>query len=289
MLQNTVLAASEAPTFVFKASIGPFTTGTSLLEAVLVLWVVVALTIGLDWAMRTRKTVRSLSPKGLRGLMRADKKSRWLVGATFVLLAIVILSSLQQFAVSGTSFASAYGSPTSSLNFTRSFFALADVLASFSLWLMFHHRLGVLRRGESSVDLANPPTTRPEYLPLTGRAGPQSPIVSFVGGMRYASIVTNWTWPLVRLTLGSESLSLGPSVRWLSFFVTSRMIRYDQLVEVQAVGRNGLLSAGVRFRASDGQWVIFWASNRPLVLDAIGRMGIEVRAEPIRFNYFSPG
>jgi hypothetical protein len=58
-------------------------------------------------------------------------------------------------------------------------------------------------------------------------------------------------------------------MRLLAQFVPTWEIRYDDLAEVQAVGKIPLFSTGVRFRAtSTNEWIVFWTFNRPKVLQA---------------------
>jgi hypothetical protein len=62
-------------------------------------------------------------------------------------------------------------------------------------------------------------------------AGPES---SCRGGMRLAWF--NATWPLVRLVLMRNGIRLEPSIRFLRWMVPVWEVRYDELLEAQAVG-----------------------------------------------------
>jgi hypothetical protein len=79
-------------------------------------------------------------------------------------------------------------------------------------------------------------------------------------------------------------------MRLLAQFVPTWEIRYDDLAEVQAVGKTPLFSTGVRFRAaSTNEWIVFWTFNRPKVLQAISNHGVQVNSLPIRVRYTDPG
>src|SRR5664280_1118756 len=113
---------------------------------------------------------------------------------------------------------------------------------------------------------------------------------SFVGGMRIGWYTA--TRPLVSLTLFSEGLSMeaNKSRHLLRHAVPVWQARYDDLAEVQAVGKVPLIATGSRFRtASTGEWAVFWTSERPRVLQALSAHGVDVKAEPIRFRYTDPG
>ena len=100
------------------------------------------------------------------------------------------------------------------------------------------------------------------------------------------------TRPLVSLTLFSEGLSMeaNESRHLLRHAVPVWQARYDDLAEVQAVGKMPLIATGIRFRtASTGEWAVFWTSDRPRVLQALSAHGLDVKTEPIRFRYTDPG
>jgi hypothetical protein len=111
---------------------------------------------------------------------------------------------------------------------------------------------------------------------------------SFVGGMRL--MLFNATWPLVRLKLLEEGLRLESSIRVLRWLVPVWEIRFDDVSEVQAVGRIPLFTTGIRIRArSTNECIIFWSVNRASVLDALSAIGLPVNSRPIRIRYWNPG
>src|SRR5664280_3276703 len=73
---------------------------------------------------------------------------------------------------------------------------------------------------------------------------------SFVGGMRIGWYTA--TRPLVSLTLFSEGLSMeaNESRHLLRHAVPVWQARYDDLAEVQAVGKMPLIATGIRFRTA---------------------------------------
>jgi hypothetical protein len=128
-------------------------------------------------------------------------------------------------------------------------------------------------------------------VPRGRRAGDldeDSPEAAFVGGMRLGGSLRgyNATWPLARLTLVRDGFRIERSARLLP--VPSWAARYDELTEVQAVGKISLFTTGVRFRASDGAWVVFWTRDRIAVMEAFASRGVAVNTEPIRFNFLHP-
>jgi hypothetical protein len=119
------------------------------------------------------------------------------------------------------------------------------------------------------------------------------PDVSFVGGIRVGSArVTlpfflgwNASFPFVRLSLFSDGLRLERSHRSLRYLIPTWEVRYDDLIEVQAVGR-----LGIRFRTrSTNEWAIFWAKDRSAVMRAVAEHGVVVNTEAVRFHYLNPG
>jgi hypothetical protein len=119
---------------------------------------------------------------------------------------------------------------------------------------------------------------------------------SFVGGMRMGGPSGTWrfglnvTWPLVRLSLFPSGLRMEASNRVHSGGIPVWEARYDELSEIQAVGRIPLFSTGIRFRiAATNEWVIFWSPDRPAVLQAIGAHGLVANHRPIRFRNLDPG
>ena len=114
------------------------------------------------------------------------------------------------------------------------------------------------------------------------------PLASYVGGLR--GPVVNASWPLVRLNLFPNGLRLQPNNRMSKSVVPIWEALFDELTEVQAVGRIKWLSTGIRFRAgSQGEWVVFWAHDRPQVLASVQERGVGVNPVPVPFRYLSPG
>ena len=110
---------------------------------------------------------------------------------------------------------------------------------------------------------------------------------SFIGGMRLAWF--NATWPLVRLGLRRNGIRLEPSTRFLRWIVPVWEVRYDELLEVQAVGNIPLFTVGIRLRATSG-WVVFWAMNakvREGVLRRIAEQGVPVGVAPKPFHFLN--
>src|ERR1700686_1798696 len=124
-----------------------------------------------------------------------------------------------------------------------------------------------------------PPARRLIGLDPTGGASR-----TFIGGMRLA--LWNATWPLVRLSLFAHGVRLEASVWILKVLVPTWEATYEDIVEVQAMGRISLVTTGIRFRTrSTNEWVIFWTLRRPEVLQAIAEKGLVVNADPVRFRY----
>ena len=116
-------------------------------------------------------------------------------------------------------------------------------------------------------------------------AGPES---SCRGGMRLAWF--NATWPLVRLVLMRNGIRLEPSIRFLRWMVPVWEVRYDELLEAQAVGNIPLFTIGIRLRATGG-WVVFWAMTaqvRDGLLRRIADQGVQVGVAPKPFHFLNP-
>jgi hypothetical protein len=124
-------------------------------------------------------------------------------------------------------------------------------------------------------------------------------IKSFTGGMRYGySGMANWTYPLVTLDIYQSGLELRSTFAFLRGLVPIWGARYDEISVVQWLGRPapdssiaGTLTMvrGVKFTATDGDYVIFWCYERDQVLGALAKRGLKINAERKRFNYFNPG
>jgi hypothetical protein len=120
-----------------------------------------------------------------------------------------------------------------------------------------------------------------------GLQGPR--LASFIGGIRTQPRLTpagfNATVPMVRLSLFSNGLRVGPSTPLLSLSVPTWEARFDELDVIQAVGRVQGLTTGVLFRKSQShEWVIFWTTNREKVFTTLEQMGITVSREPVRLR-----
>jgi len=111
---------------------------------------------------------------------------------------------------------------------------------------------------------------------------------SFVGGERRSSF--NATYPLVRLDVHTDGLRLRPSAKLLRGLVPIWEARLLELSEVQAIGNIPLFTTGIRFRIeSTSDWIIFWTTQRSVVLWRLESLGLKVSAEPLPFNHFKPG
>lgn len=111
---------------------------------------------------------------------------------------------------------------------------------------------------------------------------------SCLGGMRLAWF--NATWPLVRLVLMRNGIRLEPSLRFLKRVVPVWEVRYDELLEAQAVGNIPLFTVGIRLRTTGG-WVVFWAMKakvRERLLRRIAEQGVKVGLVPKRFHFLNP-
>jgi hypothetical protein len=122
---------------------------------------------------------------------------------------------------------------------------------------------------------------------------------SFVGGMRYGYTgFANWGRGLVTLDIYQSGLELRPRYSFLRFLVPIWRARYDEISEVRWMGGStpdssivmGLLVMvrGVRFTTTDGDYVIFWCTERDQILDTLARRGLKIEAARERFKYFSP-
>lgn len=114
-------------------------------------------------------------------------------------------------------------------------------------------------------------------------------LTSFVGGMRTQPRLGpagfNATVPLVRLSLFSNGLRVGPSSSLLSMSVPTWEARFEELDVIQAVGRVKGLTTGILFRKSKShEWVIFWTTNREMVFTTLDHMGVTVSREPVRLR-----
>ena len=120
--------------------------------------------------------------------------------------------------------------------------------------------------------------------------GPPIPgVQTYIGGLRLKFVFLNFGWPAARLTLCEEGLHIGPSMFVFRPFVPVRAFRYDDLLEVQAIG-NFVLTRGIRFTSrSTGRWAIFWTLSRAEILSHVSELTQHVNEVPVRLNYWNPG
>lgn len=111
-----------------------------------------------------------------------------------------------------------------------------------------------------------------------------------IGGMRVGRFAFNATWPLAALELHEAGLRVATR-RLLKLMAVTWEALYEELIEVQAVGKIPLLTTGIRFRVKsrENSWVIFWCLRRKRVLQALTDRGVAVRNEPDRLHLFDPG
>ncbi len=111
---------------------------------------------------------------------------------------------------------------------------------------------------------------------------------SYLGGMRHGGF--NASWPLVRLDLFPTGRRMLSSTRLLRGLVPQWEARFDELREVQAVGKIKWLSTGIRFRTERvDDWIVFWTIHRPRVLASIENFGVTVNPDPKRVYFFNAG
>jgi hypothetical protein len=130
---------------------------------------------------------------------------------------------------------------------------------------------------------------------VTGAALGKEPLQTFIGGMRVPlwgrNVLGGWnvTFPFVRLTLFSEGLRVSASVPFLSPLVPKWEARYEELVEIAAVGKIDGFTSGILFRTEErGGWILFWASQRDVILRLLSSYGLVVESTPRPLNYFRP-
>jgi hypothetical protein len=112
--------------------------------------------------------------------------------------------------------------------------------------------------------------------------------VSYIGGMRLGGF--NATWPLVRLDLFPTGIRMHSSIRLLRSMIPRWEARFEELQEVQAVGRIQLLTTGVRLRTGGADsWIIFWTAHRSQVLETIKSFDVAVDPAPRRLYLLNPG
>jgi hypothetical protein len=114
-------------------------------------------------------------------------------------------------------------------------------------------------------------------------------LMSFIGGMRqqprFSTRGFSATVPMVRLSVFSNGVRLGPSSSLLSMSIITWEARFDELDVIQAIGRLKGLTTGILFRKSQShEWVIFWTTDREQVFTALEHMGIIVSREPVHLR-----
>jgi hypothetical protein len=114
----------------------------------------------------------------------------------------------------------------------------------------------------------------------------EQPLASYDGGLRHGRLA-NWTAPMVRLSIYTGGIELGPSESWLKIVVPYFQASFSQIVVAEAVGLSSL-SSGVRIRVTDGDYRIFWTWRRNDVLADLSRLGVEIDPLPRAFNRLFP-
>jgi hypothetical protein len=114
-------------------------------------------------------------------------------------------------------------------------------------------------------------------------------LASFIGGIRTQPRVAPRSFsasaPLVRLSLFSNGVRLGPSSSLLSMSVPTWEARFDELDVIQAIGRLKGMTTGILFRKSQShEWVIFWTMGRDQIFTTFEQMGVIVSREPVRIR-----
>jgi hypothetical protein len=114
-------------------------------------------------------------------------------------------------------------------------------------------------------------------------------LASFIGGIRTQPRIGpmgfNASVPMVRLSLFSNGVRVGPSSSLLSMSVPTWEARFEELDVIQAIGRLKGITTGILFRKSQShEWVIFWSLNREQVFTTLEQLGVIVSREPIRIR-----
>jgi hypothetical protein len=90
------------------------------------------------------------------------------------------------------------------------------------------------------------------------------------------------SWPFARLTLGAETITLGPR-GWLQRVVKPTLVPYRELTHVERVVPPAFLryAEGLRFRSDHDEWDRLYFSSFPgrveQVAAALRSCGVEVR------------
>ncbi len=90
---------------------------------------------------------------------------------------------------------------------------------------------------------------------------------------------------MVRLSIFSNGIRLGPSSSLLSMSVPTWEARFEELDVIQSIGKVRGMTTGILFRKSQShEWVIFWTFHREDVLTAFEHLGLNVSREPVRLR-----
>lgn len=111
---------------------------------------------------------------------------------------------------------------------------------------------------------------------------------SFIGGMRLGSF--NASIPLVRLELFQNGFRLSSSVKILRGLIPTWEARFDELSQVQAIGKIPLWNQGIRFSIHNAHArPIFWSTHRESIMAEFAKAGVAIRVTPIRMKFLNPG
>lgn len=99
----------------------------------------------------------------------------------------------------------------------------------------------------------------------------------------------NATAPLARLEILPRGLRMRSSVSVLRGAIPAWEAKFDELTEVQAIGKLGFWNSGIRFSVK-GRYdrPIFWTTRRENILAQLTSMGVKVSSDPIRINWINP-
>jgi hypothetical protein len=109
----------------------------------------------------------------------------------------------------------------------------------------------------------------------------------FQGGMRLGGL-TGLNAPLIALSLFDTYLQMEPRFKFLKFTAPTWEARYNEIVELQAVGFGGL-NSGIRIMTERGDWAVFKTRQRISVLSALSALQLPVISQPIGFDWTNPG
>jgi hypothetical protein len=101
--------------------------------------------------------------------------------------------------------------------------------------------------------------------------------------------VFNATIPLVRLELFQNGFRLSSTLKFLCRVIPTWEARFDELSQVQAIGRVPIWNEGIRFGVhNERDRPIFWSTRRESILADFVKAGVSVNAMPIRMNFLNP-